>query len=180
MSFVSNRLSPIIFTKLSYSFSLSYQNCQNQFKVLISLDKILMLLFESYVSSNMWVPLFLRSYRPGVMYIHIYSDPALMFFCCEPVCVQMLTLCCVVHHLLFCVRWRQRRGWRYSGRSAQDRVWQCFKEGQYHNSKLFLERWAATPPHLNENLRPCVGVHLSSNINNTIKINLAASLPLVN
>lgn len=36
---------------------------------------------------------------------------------------------------------------------------------------------AATPPRLNENLRPCVGVHLSSNINNTIKMNLAAFSP---
>lgn len=43
-----------------------------------------------------------------------------------------------------------------------------------------LDSEATTPPRLDENPRPCVGVHLSSNINNTIKMNLAGSLPPVN
>lgn len=36
------------------------------------------------------------------------------------------------------------------------------------------------PPCIRENLRACVGLHLSSNINNTAKMNLTASLPPMN
>lgn len=45
---------------------------------------------------------------------------------------------------------------------------------------IILHCECATPPRFNEILGPCVGVHLSSAINNTIKTNLAAALPPVN
>lgn len=48
-----------------------------------------------------------------------------------PECVIFAAVC-------LSVRWRQRWEWGYSGRSAQDRVWQRFEEGQYLSSQLFL------------------------------------------
>lgn len=45
---------------------------------------------------------------------------------------------------------------------------------------ILLDSEAHAPLHVTENLRACVGVHLSSNTNNTIKMNLTASLPQMN